>query len=50
MFRVCVTAIFGIENKILAFALAALSTVALGYLANRRVDPAIVISNKSESN
>lgn len=41
---------FGIENKILAFALAALSTVALGYLANRRVDPAIVISNKSESN
>lgn len=41
---------FGIENKILAFALAALSTVVLGYLANRRVNPEIVISDKSESN
>lgn len=38
---------FGIENRVVAFILAALTTVLFGYLANRRVNPAVVIPEES---
>lgn len=34
---------FGIENKILAFTLAAITTVGFGFLANTRVSPKVLI-------
>lgn len=38
---------FGIENRVVAFILAAATTVLCGYLANRRVNPTIVIPEES---
>lgn len=38
---------FGIENRVVAFILAAVTTVLCGYLANRRVNPTIVIPEES---
>lgn len=38
---------FGIENRVIAFALATVTTVLCGYLANRRVNPSIVIPEES---
>lgn len=40
---------FGIENRVIAFALATVTTVLCGYLANRRVNPSIVIPEESAS-
>lgn len=40
---------FGIENRVVAFILAAVTTVLCGYLANRRVNPTIVIPEESAS-
>ncbi len=40
---------FGIENRMIAFILAGLSTVGLGFLANRRVNPKVIISEESIS-
>lgn len=39
----------GIENRVIAFALATVTTVLCGYLANRRVNPSIVIPEESAS-
>ena len=40
---------FGIENRVIAFALATVTTVLCGYLANRRVNPSIIIPEESAS-
>ncbi len=40
---------FGIENRIVAFILAALATVGLGFLANMRVNPKVVIPEESSA-
>lgn len=39
----------GIENRVIAFALATVTTVLCGYLANRRVNPSIIIPEESAS-
>ena len=40
---------FGIENRIVAFILSALATVGLGFLANMRVNPKVVIPEESSA-
>lgn len=39
----------GIENRVIAFALATVTTVLCGYLANSRVNPSIIIPEESAS-
>lgn len=40
---------FGIENKILAFTLAAITTVGFGFLANTRVNPKVLIPEEESA-
>ena len=40
---------FGIENKILAFTLAAITTVGFGFLANTRVNPKVLIPEEGSA-
>lgn len=40
---------FGIENRVIAFALAAASTIGFGFLANMRVSPKVVIPEESSA-